>query len=178
MFGIDLGTTYSAIAYIDESGRPTVCRNDTSAEITPSVVQFESPTNVVVGETAKQSAFIDADSVVSLIKRQMGDDREFEFHGEVYTPESISALILRRLAADAASYTDGPVEQVVITRAGLLRGPAEGGHPQGRADRRAGRGRHPARAGGRRRALRPDRDPRRTGPCWSTTWVAAPSTPP
>jgi molecular chaperone DnaK len=115
VFGIDLGTTYSAIAYIDETGRPTVCRNDNNTEITPSVVQFETPTNVVVGESAKQSAFIDADSVVSLIKRQMGEDREYEFHGEVYTPESISALILRRLATDAANYTNGPVEQVVIS---------------------------------------------------------------
>ncbi len=115
VFGIDLGTTYSAIAYIDETGRPTVCRNDNNAEITPSVVQFETPTNVVVGESAKQSAFIDSDSVVSLIKRQMGEDREYEFHGEVHTPESISALILRRLATDAANYTNGPVEQVVIS---------------------------------------------------------------
>ncbi|MDQ4009418.1 MAG: Hsp70 family protein [Actinomycetota bacterium] len=115
VFGIDLGTTYSAIAYIDETGRPTVCRNDNNAEITPSVVQFETPTNVVVGESAKQSAFIDADSVVSLIKRQMGEDREYEFHGEVHTPESISALILRRLATDAANYTSGPVDQVVIS---------------------------------------------------------------
>jgi molecular chaperone DnaK len=115
VFGIDLGTTYSAIAYIDETGRPTVCRNDNNAEITPSVVQFETPTNVVVGESAKQSAFIDADSVVSLIKRQMGEDREYEFHGEVQTPESISALILRRLTTDAANYTSGPVDQVVIS---------------------------------------------------------------
>lgn len=115
VFGIDLGTTYSAIAYIDETGRPTVCRNDNNAEITPSVVQFETPTNVVVGEAAKQSAFIDADRVVSLIKRHMGEDREYEFHGEVYTPESISALILRRLATDAGNYTGGPVEQVVIS---------------------------------------------------------------
>jgi len=115
VFGIDLGTTYSAIAYIDETGRPTVCRNDNNSEITPSVVQFETPTNVIVGESAKQSAFIDADSVMSLIKRQMGEDREYEFHGEVHTPESISALILRRLATDAATYTNGPVEQVVIT---------------------------------------------------------------
>lgn len=115
VFGIDLGTTYSAIAYIDETGRPTVCRNDNSSEITPSVVQFETPTNVVVGETAKQSAFIDADSVVSLIKRKMGEKLEFEFHDKVYTPESISAFILRKLAADAAAYTNGPVKQVVIT---------------------------------------------------------------
>jgi molecular chaperone DnaK len=132
VFGIDLGTTYSAIAYIDETGRPTVCRNDNNAETTPSVVQFETPTNVVVGESAKQSSFIDADSVVSLIKRQMGQDQEYEFHGEVHTPESISALILRRLATDAANYTNGPVDQVVITV------PAYFGARQKEATRKAG----------------------------------------
>jgi molecular chaperone DnaK len=116
VFGIDLGTTYSAIAYLDDTGRPTVCRNQTNnAETTPSVVYFETPTNVVVGETAKQSAFLDAGNVVSLIKRSMGSDETLEFHGEVYSPEKISALVLRQLAADAAAYTGGPVDQVVIT---------------------------------------------------------------
>ncbi len=132
VFGIDLGTTYSAIAYIDESGRPTLCRNENNSEITPSVVHFETATNVVVGETAKQSAFIDADSVVSLIKRQMGEDNQYEFHGAVQTPESISAMILRQLAKDAASYTNGPVEQVVITV------PAYFGARQKEATRKAG----------------------------------------
>jgi molecular chaperone DnaK len=115
VFGIDLGTTYSAIAYIDETGRPTVCRNDNNAETTPSVVHFETADNVVVGQTAKDFAVIDSDSVVSLIKRQMGADLEYEFHGQVHTPESISALILRSLASDAAKYTNGPVERAVIT---------------------------------------------------------------
>jgi molecular chaperone DnaK len=116
VFGIDLGTTYSAIAYLDETGRPTVCRNQVNnGETTPSVVYFETPTNAVVGETAKQSALLDADNVVSLIKRSMGEDLNLEFHGEVYSPEKISALILKQLAADAAAYTSGPVEQVVIT---------------------------------------------------------------
>lgn len=115
VFGIDLGTTYSAIAYIDETGRPTVCRNDNNAETTPSVVQFETADNVVVGQTAKDFAVIDADSVVTLIKRKMGEAEEYEYHGQVHIPASISALILRSLAADAAKYTNGPVKQVVIT---------------------------------------------------------------
>ncbi|MDN5757775.1 MAG: Hsp70 family protein [Tomitella sp.] len=115
VFGIDLGTTYSAIAYIDETGKPTVVRNANNSETTPSVVQFETASNVVVGQVAKDSAVVDGDSVVSLIKREMGAEREYPFHGEVHTPESISAIILRQLAADAAAATDGPVEQVVIT---------------------------------------------------------------
>jgi molecular chaperone DnaK len=116
VFGIDLGTTYSAIAYLDDTGRPTVCRSQTSnAETTPSVVFFETPTNVVVGETAKQSAYLDPTNVVSLIKRQMGQEHPLDYHGRKYSPEEISALVLRQLAADAAAYTGGPVEQVVIT---------------------------------------------------------------
>jgi molecular chaperone DnaK len=116
VFGIDLGTTYSAIAYLDDTGRPTVCRSQTSnAETMPSVVYFETPTNVVVGETGKQSAVLDPRNVVSLIKRQMGSDWKSDYHGKDYTPEEISALILRQLAADAAAHTGGPVEQVVIT---------------------------------------------------------------
>ncbi|MDQ2709591.1 MAG: Hsp70 family protein [Actinomycetota bacterium] len=115
VFGIDLGTTYSAIAFVDESGRPTVCRNANNAETTPSVVYFETPTNVVVGENAKQSAYIDADNVVSLIKRKMGYEETYSYHGESYTPEAISAFILRGLAADAATHTGDVVEQVVIT---------------------------------------------------------------
>ncbi len=116
VFGIDLGTTYSAIAFLDESGLPTVCRNaETNAETTPSVVYFETPTNVVVGQLAKESAVLDPGNVVSLIKRQMGREHPLEFHGQVHTPETISALILRQLAAHGAAHTGGPVEQVVIT---------------------------------------------------------------
>jgi molecular chaperone DnaK len=132
VFGIDLGTTYSAIAYVDETGRPTLCRNDNNAETTPSVVHFETPDNVVVGQTAKDFAVIDADSVVSLIKRRMGENLEYEFHSQVQTPESISAFILRSLAADAANYTGGPVERVVITV------PAYFGAKQKEATRKAG----------------------------------------
>ncbi|MDA3646421.1 Hsp70 family protein [Saccharopolyspora indica] len=115
VFGIDLGTTYSAIAYVDETGRPSVCRNTDSSETTPSVVFFENESNVVVGSVAKNSAIIDPDRVVSLIKRQMGGDAEFEFDGSTYTPESISALILKQLAQDAAAHTGGEVTRAVIT---------------------------------------------------------------
>lgn len=115
VFGIDLGTTYSVVAYVDETGRPTVCRNGVGAETTPSVVFFENATNIIVGETAKRSAMVQADRVVGLIKRQMGSEERYDFDGVEYTPESISALILKQLAQDAASYTGGAVEQVVIT---------------------------------------------------------------
>jgi molecular chaperone DnaK (HSP70) len=115
VFGIDLGTTYSAIAYVDETGRPTMCRNTDSLETTPSVVYFENESNVVVGSVAKNSAIVYPDRVISLIKRRMGSKATFDFDGKTYTPESISALILKQLAQDAAGHTDGEVTRAVIT---------------------------------------------------------------
>ncbi|GAA2806593.1 Hsp70 family protein [Saccharopolyspora taberi] len=115
VFGIDLGTTYSAIAYVDETGRPAVCRNTDSLETTPSVVFFENESNVVVGSVAKNSAITYPEQVVSLIKREMGGKAVYDYHGTTYTPESISALILKQLAQDAASHTGGTAHRAVIT---------------------------------------------------------------
>jgi molecular chaperone DnaK len=115
VYGIDLGTTYSAIAYVDESGRTSVCRNVDNLETIPSVVYFEGESNVVVGSVAKDSAILHRDRVVSLIKRQMGTSAVFDFDGVTYTPESISALILKQLAQDAASFSGSDVVKVVVT---------------------------------------------------------------
>ncbi|HEX5403895.1 MAG TPA: Hsp70 family protein [Pseudonocardiaceae bacterium] len=115
VFGIDLGTTYSAIAYVDETGRPTVCHNTDGLDTTPSVVFFENESNVVVGSVAKNSAVSYPDRVVSLIKREMGTAAEFDYDGVRHTPESISALILKQLTQDAATHTHGEVTRAVIT---------------------------------------------------------------
>ena len=116
IYGVDLGTTYSVVGYIDETGRPAVTRNSDGQDTTPSVVYFESEDNIVVGKVAKESAGVYPDQVVSLIKREMGD-REWrrEFFGKEYTPPSISALILSALAKDAGANTGRPVNEVVIT---------------------------------------------------------------
>ncbi|WP_214416333.1 Hsp70 family protein [Sphaerisporangium fuscum] len=113
--GIDLGTTYSCIAYVDDVGRPTVLRNLEGTDTTPSVVFFESPDNVVVGAAAKDSAVLEPDLVVSRIKRDMGQDVPRVRHDRAYTPEEISAFILRKLADDARTATGEDVEDVVIT---------------------------------------------------------------
>jgi molecular chaperone DnaK (HSP70) len=114
--GIDLGTTYSAVALLDETGRPTMVRSMlTNDETTPSVVYFESSDSVVVGKTAKDIARLYPDRVVSLVKRSMGQERQWEFDGTAYTPESISAVILKRLVQDAQESTGREVRQVVIT---------------------------------------------------------------
>lgn len=114
-YGIDLGTTYSCIAYVDDTGRPVIAKNAVGQETTPSVVHFETPDNVVVGQVAKGAAKLFPDQVVSLIKRQMGQNFELEFHGAPHTPESISALILKELARAAAEDTHEEVRDVVIT---------------------------------------------------------------
>jgi molecular chaperone DnaK len=116
IFGIDLGTTYSVVGFIDETGRPAVTRNSDGQDTTPSVVFFESEDNIVIGRVAKESAGVYPDRVVSLIKREMGD-REYHrtFFGKDYTPPSISALILDALAKDAETHTHRPVNEVVIT---------------------------------------------------------------
>ena len=71
-FGIDLGTTYSCISYCDDSGHAKVVRNAIGDETTPSVVYFEDAENIAVGRYAKDVAKLYPESVVSLIKREMG----------------------------------------------------------------------------------------------------------
>jgi molecular chaperone DnaK len=115
VFGIDLGTTYSAIAYVDETGRPSVCRNTDSLETMPSVVFFENESNVVVGTVAKNTAITHADRVVSLVKRVMGTQATYRFDDVEHTPESVSAIILKQLAQDAEAHTGSEAKQVVIT---------------------------------------------------------------
>jgi molecular chaperone DnaK len=116
LFGIDLGTTYSVVGYIDDTGRAAVTRNSQGADTTPSVVYFENETNVVVGATAKAAAAEYPDQVVSLIKREMGN-REYHrtFFGVDHTPPSISAIILEALAREAEQATGQKVTDVVIT---------------------------------------------------------------
>src|SRR5215470_1557563 len=114
-YGIDLGTTYSCISLVDKTGRPVVLKSADGEDTTPSVVYFESPDNVVVGRQAKDSAVLFPDLVAELVKREMGRDVHYTFHGQEHPPESISALILRELARAAQQQTDEVVEDVVIT---------------------------------------------------------------
>lgn len=115
VFGIDLGTTYSAISRIDEFGQPIVILNEDNQPTTPSVVFFESATNVVVGAVAKNTAKITPESVVSLVKRQMGQATKYDFFDTVHSPESISAIILRHLVDMAVEESGIDSNQVVIT---------------------------------------------------------------
>jgi molecular chaperone DnaK len=115
VFGIDLGTTYSSISYLDATGRATVVPSRESGDSTPSAVYFESADSVVVGIKAKDTAVLEPDLVIDLIKRELGRHLTLRMHGTVFTPEQVSALILRRLVRDVAEATDTEVTDAVIT---------------------------------------------------------------
>jgi molecular chaperone DnaK len=115
VYGIDLGTTYSAIAYVDEHGKPVIVPNQESERITPSVVLFDGE-NIIVGNTAKESAKVEPDRVVSRIKQSMGDPN-YVFHhdNQSYSPEDISSFILRKVVGDAEIALGDKLSDVVIT---------------------------------------------------------------
>lgn len=132
IFGIDLGTTYSCIAHVDEYGKAVVIQNMEGSLTTPSVVQFQDG-NRIVGAEAKNNAMLNPDSVVEMVKRYMGKaDWRFHYEGTEYTAEEISSYILRKLAADASTQGGQEVKDVVITC------PAYFGIPQREAVARAG----------------------------------------
>ena len=113
--GIDLGTTYSAVARLDEMKKPDVLSNFEGTLFTPSVVYFENNQKVVVGEHAKNSSEIYPENVVEFVKNHMGSDRTWNFFGESYSPSKISAIILQKLKQDAEEAMGKPVTGAVIT---------------------------------------------------------------
>lgn len=114
-YGIDLGTTYSAIARISDLGAAEVVNNFEGNPTTPSAVFFEGGDNIVVGAEAKRVALSDPDRTCLLIKRHMGTDFEVSYEGHGWTPESISALILRELVNAANQESHQDINRVVIT---------------------------------------------------------------
>ena len=116
IIGIDLGTTFSAMAIVNEHGRPEILPNREGERITPSVVLFDDDAPLV-GSIAKRSAVASPLNVVQFVKRQMGDPAwKFRTEGGVaYTPEEISAIILKRLKEDAESLLGESIEDAVIT---------------------------------------------------------------
>ncbi|MEN0067285.1 MAG: Hsp70 family protein [Myxococcota bacterium] len=113
--GIDLGTTFSAIAYVNQHGVPEVLPNAEGDRITPSVLLFEDDA-ISVGSYAKHMAVVLPEQVVEFVKRHMGDETfRFSFKGKDYNPQELSAHILGKLKRDAELRLGEPVEQAVIT---------------------------------------------------------------
>ena len=114
IIGIDLGTTNSCVA-VFEGGEPVVIPNPEGARTTPSVVAFTKNGERLVGQVAKRQAITNPDHTVSSIKRKMGSDYKVTIDGKSYTPQEISAMILRKMKADAEAYLGQTVDKAVIT---------------------------------------------------------------
>ena len=112
IIGIDLGTTYSAVAVL-EGGEAKIIPNPEGNRTTPSVVAFKGD-EIQVGEVAKRQAITNPNTVIS-IKRNMGTDYKVEVNGKKYSPQEISAMILQNLKATAESYLGEKVTKAVIT---------------------------------------------------------------
>ncbi len=115
--GIDLGTTFSAVAHIDAYGKPQIIPNAESERITPSVVLFDG-SNAIVGTIAKNNTVAEPEKIVDFVKREIGKSKEQfhrEFSGLNYSAEELSALILKKLKSDAEKYLKVPVTDAVIT---------------------------------------------------------------
>ena len=112
--GIDLGTTNSVVAVM-EGGKPTVIANAEGSRTTPSIVGFSKTGERLVGQLAKRQAILNPDKTVISIKRHMGEDYKVNIDGKDYTPQEISAMILRKLADDASNYLGEKVTSAVIT---------------------------------------------------------------
>ena len=112
--GIDLGTTNSVVAVM-EGGKPTVIANAEGSRTTPSIVGFAKNGERLVGQLAKRQAILNPDNTIISIKRHMGEDYKKNIDGKDYTPQEISAMILRKLADDASAYLGEKVTSAVIT---------------------------------------------------------------
>ncbi len=112
--GIDLGTTNSVMAVM-EGGKPTVITNAEGSRTTPSIVAFSKNGERLVGQLAKRQAILNPDKTIISIKRKMGEDFKTNIDGKDYTPQEISAMILRKFADDASAYLGEKVTSAVIT---------------------------------------------------------------
>ena len=100
--GIDLGTTFSAVAVM-EGGKATVITNSEGARTTPSVVSIKDG-DIVVGAVARNQAVVNPENTIRSIKRHMGEkDFTVSIEKKDYSPQEISAMILQKLKRDAES---------------------------------------------------------------------------
>lgn len=112
--GIDLGTTFSAVAVIDHTGQPSIVRNKDGANITPSCVAEISERTMEVGEFARRQWGSAPETAAARFKRDMGTSKTFNINGKPFTPTELSALVLKKLLADTESVV-GPVGDAVVT---------------------------------------------------------------
>ncbi len=114
VIGIDLGTTNSVVAVV-EGGNPVVIPLAEGGTLLPSVVAFTKENEILVGQVAKRQAILNPERTVASIKRKMGSNYKVNIDGKQYTPQEISAFILRKLKEDAEKYLGQKITKAVIT---------------------------------------------------------------
>lgn len=114
--GIDLGTTYSSIATIDEYGQPVIVKTTDGESLIPSAVYVDSSGNEIVGVEAKEMMQAGVEDVAVFFKRYMGNkDMVFHYAGKPYTPTDLSTVLLRKIKMEAEASLGSPVTKAVIT---------------------------------------------------------------
>ncbi|MCB7037409.1 molecular chaperone DnaK [Eggerthella sinensis] len=112
--GIDLGTTNSCAAAV-EGGRPAIIPNAEGERTTPSVIAFSKDGERLVGTIACRQAAVNPDRTIESVKRRMGDTWRATVDGKAYSPQELSAMILRKLRIDAEAFLAQDVTDAVIT---------------------------------------------------------------
>jgi len=115
--GIDLGTTYSCVSYVDENGIVKIIDNSEGEQTTPSVVYFAENGEITVGSTARQEGGLTPERLVERVKNYMGDPAfTITQNGADYSASAVSSVILKKLVRDAQAYLGGDeIEGAVIT---------------------------------------------------------------
>jgi molecular chaperone DnaK len=113
IIGIDFGTTNSLCAWLD-GDRPAIIPNARGARSTPSVVAMTAKGETLVGESAKNQAYINPENTVSGVKRLLGSEGLLSMGGKTWRPEELVSLVLSSLRRDAELHLSAPVERAVI----------------------------------------------------------------
>ena len=114
IIGIDLGTTNSVEAFMDEAG-PRLVPNVLGETLTPSVIGLEADGKIVVGREAKELQVLQPERCACLFKRHMGGESTFTLAGRTFTPEELSSLVLRSLKGDAEAFLHESIGRAVVT---------------------------------------------------------------
>lgn len=114
VIGIDLGTTNSAVAYLDR-GQSIVIQNSLGSRVTPSIVAFSKKGEIIAGEAAKNQAVINSERTVIGIKRKMGSNEPIIIDGKEYLPQVVSSYLLSKLKDDSEKFFGEKVTDAVIT---------------------------------------------------------------
>ena len=114
IIGIDLGTTNS-LAATYKDGESVLIPNEFGEYLTPSVVHISKDNNVIVGKSAKEMLVVDPDNTISVFKRSMGLNKKFHLRNRNYSPEELSAFVIKKLVEDAKRELQEEIEEVIIS---------------------------------------------------------------